>query len=178
MLAAWSLLSGLLSHKYLVKCHYNVVQFIAILHTSCYVISYLAHIIMASHSIRVAVKDDLFISPTQWSCWGGIWFHSVRRSVPHPVSHICAGKSPVNSPHKATRPTNQSFDVVFDLCQNKRLSKQSWGWWFETPSRSLWHHRNGWCTGIARSLTGILSISIWQAIFWEGRCIQHSLVQC
>ena len=25
---------------------------------------------------------------------------------------------------------------------NKRLSKQSWGWWFETPSRSLWRLRN------------------------------------
>ena len=23
----------------------------------------------------------------------------------------------------------QSFDVFFDLCLNKRLSKQSWGWW-------------------------------------------------
>ena len=26
---------------------------------------------------------------------------------------------------------------------NKRLSKQSWGWWFETPSWSLWCHCNG-----------------------------------
>ena len=25
---------------------------------------------------------------------------------------------------------------------NKRLNKQSWGWWFETPSRSLWRHCN------------------------------------
>ena len=25
---------------------------------------------------------------------------------------------------------------------NKRLSKQSWGWWFETPSRPLRRHRN------------------------------------
>ena len=24
--------------------------------------------------------------------------------------------------------------------QKKRLSKQSWGWWFETPSRPLWRH--------------------------------------
>ena len=24
----------------------------------------------------------------------------------------------------------------------KRLGKQSWGWWFETPSRSLWRHCN------------------------------------
>ena len=23
---------------------------------------------------------------------------------------------------------------------NKRLGKQSWGWWFEAPSRSLWRH--------------------------------------
>ena len=23
---------------------------------------------------------------------------------------------------------------------NKRLNKQSWGWWFETPSLSLWRH--------------------------------------
>ena len=30
----------------------------------------------------------------------------------------------------------------FDLRLNKRLSKQSWGWWFETPSRSLWRHCN------------------------------------
>ena len=26
----------------------------------------------------------------------------------------------------------------FHLRLNKQLSKQSWGWWFETPSRSLW----------------------------------------
>ena len=30
------------------------------------------------------------------------------------------------------------YDVFFDLRLNKRLSKQSWRWWFETPSRSLW----------------------------------------
>ena len=36
----------------------------------------------------------------------------------------------------------QSFDVFFDLRLNKRLSKHSWAWWFETPSRSLWRHCN------------------------------------
>ena len=36
-----------------------------------------------------------------------------------------------------TRPVTRSFDVFFDLCLNKRLNKQSWGWWFEAPSRSL-----------------------------------------
>ena len=28
----------------------------------------------------------------------------------------------------------RGFDVFFDLHLNKRLSKQPWGWWFETPS--------------------------------------------
>ena len=41
------------------------------------------------------------------------------------------------------RPVTRSFDVFFDLCLNKRLSKQSWGWWFETLSWSLWRHSNG-----------------------------------
>ena len=35
------------------------------------------------------------------------------------------------------RPVTRSFDVFFDLRLNKRLSKQPWGWWFETPSWSL-----------------------------------------
>ena len=40
------------------------------------------------------------------------------------------------------RPVTRSFDVFFDLCLNKRLSKQPWGWWFETPSWSLWRQCN------------------------------------
>ena len=38
----------------------------------------------------------------------------------------------------AQRPVTRSFNVFFDLRPNKRLSKQSWGWWFGTPSWSLW----------------------------------------
>ena len=40
------------------------------------------------------------------------------------------------------RPVTCSFDVFFDLRLNKRLSKQPWGWWFETPSWSLWRQCN------------------------------------
>ena len=36
----------------------------------------------------------------------------------------------------------RSFDVFVDLRPNKRLSKQPWGWWFETQTRSLWRHCN------------------------------------
>ena len=47
------------------------------------------------------------------------------------------------------RPVTRSFDVFFDLRLNKRLSKQSWGWWFETPSRALWRHCNARCEGFS-----------------------------
>ena len=56
---------------------------------------------------------------------------------------ICAGNSPVTGEFPAQRPVTQSFDVLFDLCLNKRLSKQSWSWWFEMLSRPLWRHCHG-----------------------------------
>ena len=55
---------------------------------------------------------------------------------------LCAGNSPVTGEFTAQRPVTQSFDVFFDLCLNERLSKKSWGWWFETPSCPLWRHCN------------------------------------
>ena len=42
----------------------------------------------------------------------------------------------------AQRPVTRSFDAFFDLRLNKQLSKQSWGWWFETLPRQLWCHSN------------------------------------
>ena len=42
--------------------------------------------------------------------------------------------------HRSQRPVTRSFDFFFDLRLNKRLSKQWWGWWFETLPRPLWRH--------------------------------------
>ena len=53
-----------------------------------------------------------------------------------------AGNSPVTGEFHTKRPVTRSFDVFFDLRLNKPLSKQSWGWWFETLSRPLWRHCN------------------------------------
>ena len=55
---------------------------------------------------------------------------------------FCAGNSPVPGEFPAQRPVTRSFDVVFDLRLNKLLSKQSWGWWVETPWCPLWRHCN------------------------------------
>ena len=46
--------------------------------------------------------------------------------------------------------------LIFDLRLNKRMSKQLWGWKFETPSHPLWHHRNEMC-----------EISMWNNILLE-----------
>ena len=54
---------------------------------------------------------------------------------------ICAGNSPIPGEFPAQRPVTRSFEVFFDLRLNKRLSKQSWGWWFQTLSCPLWRHR-------------------------------------
>ena len=51
---------------------------------------------------------------------------------------------PVPGEFPAQRPVTRSVDVFFDLRLNKRPSKHWRGWWFETPSCSLWRHCNDW----------------------------------
>ena len=58
------------------------------------------------------------------------------------VTGLCEGNSPVTGEFPSQRPMTRSVDTFFDLHLNERLSQQSWGWWFETPSRSLWRHCN------------------------------------
>ena len=57
---------------------------------------------------------------------------------------ICVGNSLVTGEFPSQRPVTRSFNVFFHLRLNKPLSKQSWCWWFGTPSRSLWCHCNEW----------------------------------
>ena len=68
---------------------------------------------------------------------------------------LCAGNSPVTGEFPAQRPVTRSFDVFFDLCLNKRLSKQWRGWWFETPSCPLWRYCNETTLIKIRELKGI-----------------------
>ena len=48
-------------------------------------------------------------------------------------------RSPVNSLHKGQWCGALMFSLIWAW-----LRKQSWGLWFETPSRSLWRHCNGY----------------------------------
>ena len=64
------------------------------------------------------------------------WRHQME------TGHLCAGNSPVPGEFSLQRPVTRSFDNSFDLRLNKRLWKQSWGWWFETLTLPLWRHCN------------------------------------
>ena len=52
-----------------------------------------------------------------------------------------------------TKASDAELWCFFDLRLNKRMSKQSWGWWLETSRRSLWRH----CNGIDLSHQGALN---------------------
>ena len=55
---------------------------------------------------------------------------------------ICAGNSSITGEFPARRSVTRSFDIFFYLRLDERLSKQSWGWWFDMLSRPLWRHCN------------------------------------
>ena len=82
---------------------------------------------------------------SQIKCYGVSNFLRLTASNGHifRVTVLCAGNSPVTGEFPSQRPVTRSFDVFFDLRLNKRLSKHSRRRWFETPSRSLWRHGNG-----------------------------------
>ena len=75
-------------------------------------------------------------SPKSTSSW---WRHQME-TFSTLLAH-CAGNSPDTGEFPSQRPVTLSADVSFDLRLNKHSSKQSRGWWFETPSCSLWRHR-------------------------------------
>ena len=77
---------------------------------------------------------------------------------------LFAGNSPVTGEFPSQRPVTRSFDVFFDLRLNKRFSKQSWGRWFETPSRSLWRH----CNDNLVLFLGFYALTRRSSPRWEG----------
>ena len=112
-------------------------------------------------TISVATRDEHVVSMTMFQYettmllyWLSSCFHAAWICIPwwrHQMDTysallaICAGNSPATGEFPSQRPVTQSFDVSLICALNKRLSKQSWGWWFETPSRSLWRHCNANC---------------------------------
>ena len=81
-----------------------------------------------------------------WKNYAAVWSVNVHLTseVPEIASlALCVGNSPMTGEFPGQRPVTRSFGVFFDLRLNKRLSKQSCGWWFEKQSLPLWRHCNG-----------------------------------
>ena len=87
-----------------------------------------------------------------WFCITGlmpgedIWGHihmmtSSNGNIFRGTGHLC-GEFTGPGEFPTQRRVTRSFDVYPDLRPNTRLSKQSWGWWFQMPLRPLWRHRN------------------------------------
>ena len=87
---------------------------------------------------EVEVTNVIMVMFVKFSAW---WRHQMETFSA--LLAVCAGNSPVPGEFPAQRPVTRNFDVFFDLRLNKWLSKQSWGWWFETLSCPLWRHGNG-----------------------------------
>ena len=82
-----------------------------------------------------------YCSKLWWHCrklFSQSWLRHQMETFPALLA-ICT----VTGEFPAQRPVTRRFDVFFDLRLNKRLSKQWWGRWFETPSHPLWPHCNG-----------------------------------
>ena len=101
------------------------------------------HVAPMNLAIRVIRESELF--------WLLNWDHLVGYFMMAPsngnifrvTGHLCGE---FTGEFLAQRPVTRSFDALFDLRLNKWLSKQSWGYWFETLSCPLSRHCNvvGW----------------------------------
>ena len=99
-------------------------------------------------NVRIPTNDDDLLAWLYWlleacECYGcSVEIRMMTFSngnIFRVTGHLC-GEFTGPGEFPAQRPVTRSFDVFFDLRLNKRLSKQSWGWWFETPPHPLWRH--------------------------------------
>ena len=102
-----------------------------------------------------ADKSSGFLGSFSW------WRHQMETFSA--LLAICAGNAPVTGEFPAQRPETRNFNVFFDLRLNKRLNKQWWSWWFETPSCPLWRHYNV----VVNDLTSVRSVLLWEDILWS-----------
>ena len=102
-----------------------------------------------SGPMMVRLPTHTCVTRPQWvkearshKSWTGFTWWRHQMETFSALLAICVGNSLVTGEFPAQRPVTRSFEVFFDLRLNKRLSKQRWGWWFETPSRPLCRQSN------------------------------------
>ena len=81
-------------------------------------------------------------SIAKFHLWHTIMMASSNENIFRVTGHMCREFTVHRWIPRTQRPVTRIFDVFFDLRLNKCLRVQSWGWRFETTSRSLWRHCN------------------------------------
>ena len=132
------------------------------------------HLFWTYHSLPLRLWYLLFISflfmeliktiPVQDNAW---WRHHM--DIFSTLLAICAGNSPVTCEFPAQRLVTWSFDVFIDLHLTKRLSKQWWGCWFETPPCPLWRHCNGVLVRHTGFLLDIILLKVCTLTMWISK---------
>ena len=124
---------------------YTTVSYNPELHIDGLVPDYSISIAIAMEILRSCIKSSILCGKCIYkknganlalgTCFVGCivshnkWWRHQMETFPALLA-ICAGNSPVTGEFPAQSPVMRSFDVFFDLRPNKRLSKQSWAWWF------------------------------------------------
>ena len=113
--------------------------------------------------------DPFMIAPWHGNDFCTPWWRHQMETFPALLA-LCVRNSPVTGEFPTQRPVTRGFDVFFDLRLNRRLSKQTLGWRFETSSRSLWRQCNDTHTVINVYLWRFLVI-IWTTCSTHNRCV-------
>ena len=116
------------------------------------------------------IRNSTLYARLIFSAW---WRHQMATFSA--LLDLCAGNSPVTGELHTQRPVKLSFDAFFDMRLNKRLSKQSFGWWFETPLHSLWRH----CimqANDSRSIKFVWNVFINQTWYWSLKASSGGIV--
>ena len=110
------------------------------------------HPVLLTRNVTISLMDTFLIGVTRSWFWlyciclqltimsRTICMMTSSNGIISALLAFCAGNSPVIGEFPAQRPGTRSVDVFFYLRVDKRLRKQLWGWWFDTPSWSLWRH--------------------------------------
>ena len=115
-----------------------------ILHTYTLKKAFLKYIaVRFYHSLFVFRRRQMPSPPLAclpWTHWD--MMTSSNGDIFRVTGHLCGEFTGPPRCIPRTKASDAELWCFFYLRLNKRLSKQSWGWWFETPSYPLWRHRN------------------------------------
>ena len=95
---------------------------------------------LSLNNVLVIIHDTVLSSVSNVYFWcqygtqhGSLMMTSSNGNIFRVTGPLC-GEFTGPGEFPTQRPVTRSFDVFFDLRLNERLSKQPWGWGFETPS--------------------------------------------